>query len=335
MIIIKIYVPSYYQEFKCIADKCSDTCCAGWDVNFDPEDAEYYRSIGGEIGDKLRKHLAVDSDGDNIFTLTENRRCPFLDSRNLCELYIALGEDSLCPTCTMFPRFYDDFGSFREMGLGFGCPEAVRIILSSNEPFNLTEYGDNGEESFEVDDSTLNLLIETRKRLFNILDNGKPFKIQAEEILITAGETQLELNGEGDTDSHADFKDCINLMAQMEYIDKNRKAQLLSVENVCADLSAYEDDFRKLLKYYIFRYILKAVYDYDLLTKVKYGIFACVIIGRIYAKKKILTQEDRVKTMCGYSKEVEYSDINTELLDNAMYEQFSCESLIELLNCFD
>ena len=25
-------VPDYYEEFACMADRCEDTCCAGWKI---------------------------------------------------------------------------------------------------------------------------------------------------------------------------------------------------------------------------------------------------------------------------------------------------------------
>ena len=28
-------VPDYYKEFKCVASECTDTCCAGWEINID------------------------------------------------------------------------------------------------------------------------------------------------------------------------------------------------------------------------------------------------------------------------------------------------------------
>ena len=28
-------IPDYYKEFQCIADKCEDTCCAGWQIVVD------------------------------------------------------------------------------------------------------------------------------------------------------------------------------------------------------------------------------------------------------------------------------------------------------------
>ena len=28
-------IPDYYKEFKCVADQCEDTCCAGWQIVID------------------------------------------------------------------------------------------------------------------------------------------------------------------------------------------------------------------------------------------------------------------------------------------------------------
>ena len=50
---MKIRVPDYYDEFKCIADKCTDTCCAGWQVDVDDKSFAYYKTIKGEFGDRL------------------------------------------------------------------------------------------------------------------------------------------------------------------------------------------------------------------------------------------------------------------------------------------
>ena len=85
------------------------------------------------------------------------------------------------------------------------------------------------------------------------------------------------------------------------------------------------------MKYYIFRYLLKSVYDYDVLTKVKYGVFACIVISRIYSLFENPDFGTRVKIMYSFSKEVEYSDVNLQLLDEAMFYDFSTENLINLI----
>ena len=36
---MKLRVPDYYDEFQCIADKCSDNCCiGGWEIDIDEDE---------------------------------------------------------------------------------------------------------------------------------------------------------------------------------------------------------------------------------------------------------------------------------------------------------
>ena len=49
---MKIVTPDYYKNFKCIAGECTDTCCAGWDVDVDKESYKQYRRVIGSFGSK-------------------------------------------------------------------------------------------------------------------------------------------------------------------------------------------------------------------------------------------------------------------------------------------
>ena len=44
---MKVTVPDYYKDFKCIAGVCEDTCCAGWQVDVD--DASTAPVVGAEV----------------------------------------------------------------------------------------------------------------------------------------------------------------------------------------------------------------------------------------------------------------------------------------------
>ena len=144
---MKTVYPAYYKRFVCAAGECPDTCCAGWDVVVDDVSAEKYARVEGAFGEKLRKMMTVDGDGDTIF-VPQSGRCPFLNEKNLCEIYINCGEDFLCRTCDMFPRFVKEFGSLREIGLGLGCPEAAKLIVNEKTDF----ISEMGEESPAPDD---------------------------------------------------------------------------------------------------------------------------------------------------------------------------------------
>ena len=42
--------PSYYKDFKCIASKCTRSCCSvGWEIIIDKNTADYYKSVSGEF----------------------------------------------------------------------------------------------------------------------------------------------------------------------------------------------------------------------------------------------------------------------------------------------
>ena len=136
---MKVRVPNYFNEFKCIASECEDTCCAGWEIVIDDETHKRYENVEGEFGEILRSKI-VKSDGENIFLLN-NGSCSFLNEKKMCEIYINLGEDHLCYTCQQFPRYTEEFLDLKEVGLSLSCPEAARIILrrAENTTFNLSE----------------------------------------------------------------------------------------------------------------------------------------------------------------------------------------------------
>lgn len=114
-------------EFKCIADKCRHTCCAGWEIDIDDETYELYQKLPGEMGDKIRASIE-----DGHFVLDEDERCPFLNENNLCLIILNLGEDYLCDICHEHPRFYieNELGEY-ECGYGLSCEEAARLTLFS------------------------------------------------------------------------------------------------------------------------------------------------------------------------------------------------------------
>lgn len=132
----KVIYPDYYRKFKCIADRCTDSCCIGWEIDIDSESVESYKKCGGDLGRRLAENIIVSEDGTHSFILGENERCPFLNSRNLCDIYAELGEDALCNICAYHPRFRSFFSDRTEIGLGLCCEAAAEIILSRRGIFS-------------------------------------------------------------------------------------------------------------------------------------------------------------------------------------------------------
>ena len=134
---MKYHKPSFFDQFKCIGSACTDTCCAGWEIEVDETTAEGYLTEKGEFGDRLRREIGSEP-GEYFFKL-KNNRCPFLNKENLCDIFINLGEDRLCDICREHPRFYNWFGDYTEVGLGLCCEEAERFLFSDSKPLTFVE----------------------------------------------------------------------------------------------------------------------------------------------------------------------------------------------------
>lgn len=182
---MKYHKPSFFDQFKCIGSVCTDTCCAGWEIEVDETTAQGYLTEKGAFGDRLRREIGSEP-GEYFFKL-KNNRCPFLNKENLCDIFINLGEDRLCDICREHPRFYNWFGDYTEVGLGLCCEEAERLLFSDSKPLTFVEevtqdeeqdYSDEDEytdASDLLDDESeeCEQMLEERKAIFSILQNRK------------------------------------------------------------------------------------------------------------------------------------------------------------------
>ena len=125
------------MDFKCIAGKCRHNCCIGWEIDIDEGTYLDYMDIEGSFGDRLRSSIvtAEDEDGNvtHSFKLDKNARCPFLNSDNLCDIILTLGEEWLCDICTEHPRFYKEIDGCECVGYGLCCEAAAEMILFGND----------------------------------------------------------------------------------------------------------------------------------------------------------------------------------------------------------
>ena len=182
---MKIRVPDYYKDFKCIADKCEDTCCAGWEVDVDDDSYEYYKTVTGPFGDRIKSVMVPPTEEEEACFTLNNGRCPFLNDSNLCDLYTELGEDKLCDTCTNYPRFIDEYGSLREIGIALSCKTAGELILKSDKKvtFELTENDEMVSTYNDIDPELYMMLMASRKTAFDIAQN-RDFDIVMRSCLV-------------------------------------------------------------------------------------------------------------------------------------------------------
>lgn len=380
---MKIVVPEYFKDFKCIASECEDTCCAGWGIVIDDETYKKYQKVEGSFGERLRSEIVHDG-GENIFVLKGNN-CPFLNENKLCDIYNEVGEDALCYTCKQYPRYMEEFGSLREVGISLSCPEAARIILRDSKKV-VFELSENDEEVSRYNDINAKLymeLMQCRKIVFNILqDRNIDLNTRAAVVLQFTKEIQDKIDeseisdiksirekytnesfkkefinnlvqyGNNENIKYQNMKEYFNVFKELKHITPNDPLGLddairyfwQSEEDREIYLAKhkefnkyYEENtykFENILVYFIFRYFMKAVFDYDVLAKVKTAIVSYLMIKELcivrFTEEGELTNEDMVDISHMYSKDIEHLEENIETLAELFEtnDKFKVEEII-------
>ncbi len=307
---MKQIAPDYYDSFKCIAEKCRHNCCIGWEIDIDNFTLDYYNTVEGEMGDRLKKHISLEGDAPH-FCMGENERCPFLNEKNLCDIISDLGDDALCDICADHPRFRNYFSHREEIGLGLCCESAGRLILGNTKKVQLVCLDDDGEKEYFTPEEEIVLLV--RKSLFSIVQNReKTISERIKDLLeffdIKAKERKT-----------AEWTD---IFLSMERLDEKWTELLLKMKNA-PDFSdallnekQWETVFEQLLHYFIYRQFSLSKEDGKLNERLVFSVESCLFISRICAFHKEtygdLTLEDIVEYARMYSAEMEYSEENVE-----------------------
>ena len=124
---ISIY-PTIYHTFQCKADRCENTCCQLWTIDIDETTAERYHAMTGPLGESLRQAITVDDEGSHFVFSKEQPMCPLLNENGLCKVVLELGEEGLCDTCHMHPRFYKYIEDLELCGVGLSCEASVELL---------------------------------------------------------------------------------------------------------------------------------------------------------------------------------------------------------------
>ena len=313
---MKLIRPAYFEEFRCIAAACPDSCCKEWEVAVDDMSAAYYRSMEGDLGDRLRSVLR-DTDEGAVMEI-ENGRCPMWRDDGLCRIQAALGHDALCETCRNFPRLRHDFGDFVELGLELSCPEAARLILNSNGGFLV--QAQPGGEAPEYDTDVMSLLRQSRKEALEFLRSAGNIPQALAAILLFAHGVQAAIDG---ADGYAPLADCAREVLRYQgngdmaaMFALFRSLEILTVEwknrlDQPPCQIVWDVYLQRLARYMIERYWLQAVSDFDLVCRVKFAIAACLLVGALGG--------DRVQTAQLMSKEIENDPDNVDALLDAAY----------------
>ena len=159
--------PVYYDTFRCVAGRCPASCCEGWQIVIDEASLEKYRGYQGDFGRRMARSVSWQEGTFRQY----GGRCAMLNREGLCDLYIEKGEESLCETCTRYPRHVEEFENVREYSLSLSCPEAARIMLEDEGDLTFVTEDTPEEETFEegFDFLLYTRLVDAREVLYALL----------------------------------------------------------------------------------------------------------------------------------------------------------------------
>ncbi|MDD3220023.1 MAG: flagellin lysine-N-methylase [Lachnospiraceae bacterium] len=187
--------PDYYNEFHCVADLCEDTCCAGWQIVSDAKSLRKYHAVKGAFRKRLRRSIDWRK---SAFRQDGEKRCTFLNDDNLCDMYINLGEGSLCRTCRLYPRHVEVFENVREITLSISCPEVADILMKRVDPVRFVSVEREGEDVFDDYDPFLySVLADARDEMIVFLQNrSMPVEVRVGMCLGLAHDMQIRVDRE-------------------------------------------------------------------------------------------------------------------------------------------
>lgn len=185
---VNMFIPKYMLTFKCIGSACTDTCCAGWDINIDEDTYKKYTNCTGELKELVQGKIRENKNSDDYLNkgfmiLKEHNKCPFLNDNLLCDIHGGVGEENLCITCKRFPRVYNIIDDIYEKSGLASCPEICTKAFLNKDKMEFIEIEESVDESaidirriidtevFEGSDSLLQYFWDIRVNSINIMQN--------------------------------------------------------------------------------------------------------------------------------------------------------------------
>ena len=310
---MKLFAPTYYPAFRCIAGDCRHSCCIGWEICIDPATLARYQALPPKERKAILSHTCKDKNSTTL-RLTQEGRCPFLTSDGLCRLIQKYGEDILCEICREHPRFYNAFSDRTEVGVGLCCEEAARLILTERAPFSLLCIEER--ETKGVPDPFEAIFFSQREEIFRILfDRSQPLSHRIEAL---AERYSLSLDGIFRNDLRWQ-----GIYRALERLDPAWEEMLTAWEGAAPNGSLFsmeEGTAEQLIAYFLYRHLADAIDSGDFPERVAFALLSTQVIGTVanaIAPDHLPTLIDVARA---YSAEVEYSEENVKTLLQALSE---------------
>lgn len=159
-----VLMTSIYEQFHCIADRCSCSCCDElWSIYIDDKSYEQYQRMNLA---HLDEYMELDETGMHKIKKDSKGRCPYLSEDGLCNLVIQYGSDILCPTCEVFPRIVTKGNGEIEKTVSNGCPAVLQLLYDTPNPLTFVQTETSERVSGKWENSEM---LECRNLLIDLL----------------------------------------------------------------------------------------------------------------------------------------------------------------------
>lgn len=348
--------PDYYKKFKCIGGECEDNCCAaGWQITIDDESLEKYETMEGEIGVRLRNSIDWENGMFEQFEhkcalLNENGLCDvYCDAGEdkmciLCQRYPRHYEEfenvreiSLSVSCPEAAKivlenrgkvgFYTETDEEEEEYEDFDYLMYTKL-LDIREILLDVLHERKGSVAHRI-----SKLLDIVHGIQGLIDNDEIFGIdEQEQRALTEQINYRRYTGKMKLRQEYMAEMMQNLhrleVLRPTWTDFIREVQsilyvYLDAEEygkLCEEFDSFYgermQEYEQLMSYFIYTYFCGAVYDYEVESKLRFGIAAVLIIHEMdmamWYKNKDLTFEEQVGLVHNYSMEIEHSDLNLD-----------------------
>ena len=295
---ISLY-PTFYHTFQCKANQCHHTCCQKWTIDVDEETAKLYQTLPTPLGEDLRKFMTADDEGYYFMFSDKQPTCPLLREDGLCRVVLELGEDSLCDTCHMHPRFYKYIEDLELCGVGLSCEESVEKLLATEGDQLLFTIEDDDGEFTAKDRPVLENIFDLLALGINpaICQFTLNHSIHYCQELVTVYKKTEPIDEEWP-------KQLAHLGAMLSSTTASTTMDLLKADTI--DVSA----LNKVYQYILYRQI-DMLAEYSLESLVRYAFDATVFIALLTHQFGNLPEQIR-----RWSEQIEYDEDNVAFLFN-------------------
>jgi len=114
----------WLKDFKCLGDKCEDTCCKGWGMQLDDATLARYREAAPEL-----MGFVTQGESDHVMMRDEETDYCVKFDQGWCAIQKEKGSDFLGDACHFFPRVTRQLGDITIQTATLSCPEAARKAL--------------------------------------------------------------------------------------------------------------------------------------------------------------------------------------------------------------